>query len=120
MLRPPAGRDPRGARHPGRPAGRRHRTGAHDHVAPTRSLMPVCDSAFDRDAAAAMPGPSCSSHPRVASGRCPRGGRGHAHRRAHQARTRTLLAWAQCASDLPFLGVLRRHPDFTCAASSAA
>jgi chromosome partitioning protein len=67
-------------------------------------VMPVCDSAFDRDAAAQC-WAELQSHPRVASGRCrvaAVGMRIDARTRAHE----TLLAWARNIG-LPFLGVLR-------------
>jgi chromosome partitioning protein len=67
-------------------------------------VMPVCESAFDRDAAAQC-WAELQQHPRVASGRCrvaAVGMRIDARTRAHE----TLLTWAQ-AIGLPFLGVLR-------------
>jgi chromosome partitioning protein len=67
-------------------------------------LVPVCDSAFDRDAAAQC-WAELQHHPRVVSGRC----RVAAVGMRIDARTRandTLRAWAQ-AIGLPFLGVLR-------------
>lgn len=67
-------------------------------------VMPVCDSAFDRDAAAHC-WTELQVHPRVASGRCrvaAVGMRIDSRTNAHA----TLLAWAQSIG-LPFLGVLR-------------
>jgi chromosome partitioning protein len=67
-------------------------------------LVPVCDSAFDRDAAAQC-WAELQHHPRVTSGRC----RVAAVGMRIDARTRandTLRAWAQ-GIGLPFLGVLR-------------
>ena len=67
-------------------------------------VMPVCDSAFDRDAAAQC-WAELQTHPRVASGRCrvaAVGMRIDARTKAHE----TLLTWAQ-GIGLPYLGVLR-------------
>jgi chromosome partitioning protein len=67
-------------------------------------LVPVCDSAFDRDAAA-QAWAEISAHPRVSSGRC----RVAIVGMRIDARTRaeaTLRAWAD-AIGAPFLGVLR-------------
>jgi chromosome partitioning protein len=67
-------------------------------------VMPVCDSAFDRDAAAHC-WAELQHHPRVASGRC----RVAAVGMRIDTRTRaddTLQTWAR-AIGLPFLGVLR-------------
>jgi chromosome partitioning protein len=67
-------------------------------------LMPVCDSAFDRDAAA-QAWAELQTHPRVASGRC----RVAIVGMRIDARTRaadTLRDWAE-ALGAPFLGVLR-------------
>jgi chromosome partitioning protein len=67
-------------------------------------VMPVCDSAFDRDAAAQC-WAELQHHPRVVSGRCrvaAVGMRIDTRTRSHEA----LQAWAQ-AIGLPFLGVLR-------------
>jgi chromosome partitioning protein len=67
-------------------------------------VMPVCDSAFDRDAAAHC-WAELQHHPRVSSGRCrvaAVGMRIDTRTRSHGA----LQAWAQ-AIGLPFLGVLR-------------
>jgi chromosome partitioning protein len=67
-------------------------------------LIPVCDSAFDRDAAAQC-WAELQHHPRVTSGRCrvaAVGMRIDTRTRSHE----TLQAWAQ-AIGLPFLGVLR-------------
>jgi chromosome partitioning protein len=67
-------------------------------------LMPVCDSAFDRDAAT-QAWAELQSHPRVADGRC----RVAIVGMRIDARTRaetTLRAWAD-AIGAPFLGVLR-------------
>jgi len=67
-------------------------------------LMPVCDSAFDRDAVAHC-WAELQHHPRVTSGRC----RVAAVGMRIDTRTRaneTLRAWAQ-GLGLPFLGVLR-------------
>jgi chromosome partitioning protein len=67
-------------------------------------LMPVCDSAFDRDAAR-QAWTELQAHPRVASGRC----RVAVVGMRIDARTRaeaTLRAWAD-AIGAPFLGVLR-------------
>jgi chromosome partitioning protein len=67
-------------------------------------VMPVCDSAFDRDAAAQC-WAELQHHPRVVSGRCrvaAVGMRIDTRTRSHEA----LQAWAQ-AINLPFLGVLR-------------
>jgi chromosome partitioning protein len=67
-------------------------------------LIPVCDSAFDRDAAAHC-WAELQHHPRVTSGRCrvaAVGMRIDTRTRSHEA----LQAWAQAIS-LPFLGVLR-------------
>ena len=84
--------------------------GLHGHelartvMAADAILMPVCESAFDRDAAAQC-WAELRNHPRVTSGRCrvaAVGMRIDARTRAHE----TLLAWAD-AIGLPFLGVLR-------------
>jgi chromosome partitioning protein len=67
-------------------------------------LMPVCDSAFDRDAAA-QAWTELQSHPRVQSGRCRVavvGMRIDARTRAEQ----TLRQWADTLG-APFVGVLR-------------
>jgi chromosome partitioning protein len=67
-------------------------------------VMPVCDSAFDRDAAAQC-WTELQHHPRITSGRC----RVAAVGMRIDTRTRsdeTLQAWAR-AIGLPFLGVLR-------------
>jgi chromosome partitioning protein len=67
-------------------------------------LLPVCDSAFDRDAAAQC-WAELQHHPRVTSGRCrvaAVGMRIDTRTRAHDR----LREWAQ-AMGLPFLGVLR-------------
>lgn len=67
-------------------------------------LMPVCNSAFDRDSASECHA-ELMSMPRVASGRCKLaavGMRLDARTRANEV----LAAWAQ-ALQLPFLGVLR-------------
>jgi chromosome partitioning protein len=67
-------------------------------------VMPVCDSAFDRDAAEQC-WAELQSHPRVASGRCrvaAVGMRIDTRTKAHEK----LLAWAR-GIGLPFLGVLR-------------
>jgi chromosome partitioning protein len=67
-------------------------------------LMPVCESAFDRDAAAAC-WAELAAHPRVANGRC----RVAVVGMRIDARTRaeaTLRAWADDIG-VPFLGVLR-------------
>jgi chromosome partitioning protein len=67
-------------------------------------LMPVCDSAFDRDAAAQC-WAALSAHPRVASGRCRVGVVGmriDGRTRAEQS----LQAWAG-AIGAPFVGALR-------------
>ena len=67
-------------------------------------LLPVCDSAFDRDAAAQC-WAELQHHPRVTSGRCrvaAVGMRIDTRTRAHD----TLRDWAR-AMGLPFLGVLR-------------
>jgi chromosome partitioning protein len=67
-------------------------------------LMPVCDSAFDRDAVAQC-WAELQHHPRVTSGRC----RIAAIGMRIDTRTRageSLRAWAQ-SMGLPFLGVLR-------------
>jgi chromosome partitioning protein len=67
-------------------------------------LMPVCDSAFDRDAAK-QAWAELQTHPRVSSGRC----RVAIVGMRIDARTRaeaTLRAWAD-AIDAPFIGVLR-------------
>jgi chromosome partitioning protein len=67
-------------------------------------VMPVCDSAFDREAAAQC-WAELQHHPRITSGRC----RVAAVGMRIDTRTRadeTLSAWAR-AIGLPFLGVLR-------------
>jgi chromosome partitioning protein len=67
-------------------------------------LIPVCDSAFDRDAAAHC-WAELQHHPRVTNGRCrvaAVGMRIDTRTRSHE----TLQTWAQ-AIGLPFLGVLR-------------
>jgi chromosome partitioning protein len=67
-------------------------------------VMPVCDSAFDRDAAAQC-WAELQHHPRIASGRCrvaAVGMRIDTRTRSHGA----LQGWAQ-AIGLPLLGVLR-------------
>jgi chromosome partitioning protein len=67
-------------------------------------LMPVCESAFDREAAAQC-WAELAAHPRVASGKCRVavvGMRIDARTRAEQ----TLRAWAEVIG-APFLGVLR-------------
>jgi len=67
-------------------------------------VMPVCDSAFDRDAAAQC-WAELQHHPRVVSGRCRVAAVGmRIDTRTHSHET--LQAWAQ-AIGLPFLGVLR-------------
>ncbi len=67
-------------------------------------LIPVCNSAFDREAAAACHA-ELMTLPRVASGRCRLAAVGmRVDGRTHAAQT--LADWA-AALDLPFLGVLR-------------
>jgi chromosome partitioning protein len=67
-------------------------------------LVPVCDSAFDRDAAT-QAWADLQSHPRVASGRCRVAVVGMRIDSRTRAET-TLRAWA-AGLDAPFLGVLR-------------
>ena len=77
---------------------------AHVLMSADAVLMPVCESAFDRDAAAQC-WAELAAHPRVASGRC----RVAIIGMRIDARTHaeaTLRAWAE-AIGAPFLGVLR-------------
>jgi chromosome partitioning protein len=72
-------------------------------------LIPVCDSAFDRESAAECFA-ELKQHPRVASGRClvaAVGMRVDARTRAEQ----TLRAWAEQLG-LPFLGALRASQSY--------
>jgi chromosome partitioning protein len=72
-------------------------------------LIPVCDSAFDRDAAAACLA-DLRAHPRVASGRVRVAALGmRIDSRTHAAAG--LEKWAQ-GLDLPFLGVLRAAQSY--------
>ena len=70
-------------------------------------LMPVCNSAFDRESAAACLA-ELSTLPRVASGRCRLGAVGM-RVNARNSSAKVLRDWAN-ALQLPFIGVLRDTP----------
>jgi chromosome partitioning protein len=101
MVRPPAGA---GAVVLDTPGGMRGFELARVVMYADAILMPVCNSAFDRESAAACHA-ELLTLPRVASGRC----RLAAIGMRIDGRTRgadTLAAWARCI-DLPYIGTLR-------------